>query len=136
MRDVADRGRGFGRIPADPLGKHLVAVCVWAGISNHVRVRGGVHFLHVAAAARSAGAGSDAHVCEPCGRGSIGMVSGARAFDDACGAGVCCDSGRYRAGTKGRARAGGESAAKRSRCERSEGLAERVIEERAVIHLS
>jgi hypothetical protein len=58
------------------------------------------------------------------------MVSGARAFDDACGAGVGFDSGRYRAGTKGRACAGGESAAKRSLCERSESLAERVIRAR------
>ncbi len=91
--NAADRRRSYGRVPADTLGEHLVAVGVWSRLSDHVRISCGIHGLHLAAAAGSASAGGDAHVCESGGRSFAGMVFGARAFDHAGGAGVDCDSG-------------------------------------------
>lgn len=106
------RGR-YGRVPADALVEHLAAVCVWAGISDHVWVGGGVHGLHVAAAALSAGAGGDAYLCESRGGGDSGMAVGARAVDDAYCAGVCGNSGSDCADPAGRTSHAGHGSAGR-----------------------
>src|SRR5208283_4095482 len=90
--DVADRGRDRGGVSADALGEHLDAIVVWAGISNHVWIGGGVYGLHMAVAAGTADAGGNAYVRESDRCRSAGMVSGARAADDAGGAGISGDS--------------------------------------------
>jgi drug/metabolite transporter (DMT)-like permease len=70
---------------------------------------GSVHGLHVAAAAGSAGAGGDAHLCQSRGRRDSGMAVGARAFVDAGSTGVGGDSGSDCADSAGRASSGGQA---------------------------
>ena len=105
-----------GRVPADALGEHHVAICVWAGLFDHVWVGGCVHGIHVAVAASSASAGGDAHVCESGGRGASGMVAGSRTFVVASGAGVGGDSGSDRADPARRKSSRGQASEGSSLC--------------------
>jgi len=84
---------GITGVPRDALEQHFHAVDPWIGISHHVWFSGGVHGLHVAAAAVSASPGGDAHICQSSGRSVSGMAAGLRAFDDESRARVRGDPG-------------------------------------------
>ena len=106
---VADRGGSYGRVSTNPLGEHFFEVVGGAGISHHLWVGGGVHFLCLAAATGSARVGGDAYLCESGSRGFAGVVSGPRAAIDASGAGDSGDSRSHRADPAGR-ESGGDQA--------------------------
>src|SRR5258706_4534627 len=91
--DATGRGGTYRRVPADALVQHHFAFDLWARISDHVWVGSGVHFLHLAAAARFADAGRNTYVCQSRSGGYFGMAAGPRTFDHARRPRVGGDSG-------------------------------------------
>ncbi len=101
---------GFaGRVSTNALGKHFFEVVGGAGISDHLWVGGGVHFLYMAAATGSARFGGDTYLCESGRGGFVGMGSGARAAVDAGGGSDSGDSWSDRADPAGRENGRGQT---------------------------